>query len=301
MPSFVNPPKQIAIARAHQWGTDDLVVATWPKSGTHFTLLTALLILNRGELPPKVDLHSLCYAPEFASDNGARPLDEPREQYPTLPRLVVTHMPQHHISYSTSAKYVSVIRDPVATVASARRMEQLMLGPILTPTLEDYLQQGHLIAEGGWLDNVLRWWSVRDRPNVLILKYEEMVSRPREAVEHLAGYIGVALSEGEAERVVQKMSLKWSLENIDPYHFQVSTPFSPPDGKLATRSGFYVNASAMPRWAARMSAAQRTELRRGVYLKLKGLMEQVEDAAKAAHAGALFDHHRDYFCADGVC
>ena len=74
-----------------------------------------------------------------------------------------------------------------------------------------------------------------------------------------------------------------------------------PDGKLATRSGFYVNASAMPRWAARMSAAQRTELRRGVHLKLKGLMEQVEDAAKAAHAGALFDHHRDYFCADGVC
>ena len=118
---------------------------------------------------------------------------------------------KQHTHHTT--KYVSVIRDPVATVASARRMEQLMLGPILTPTLEDYLQQGHLIAEGGWLDNVLRWWSVRDRPNVLILEYEEMVSRPREAVEHLAGYIGVALSEGEAERVVEKMSLKWSLEN----------------------------------------------------------------------------------------
>lgn len=305
MPSFVNPPSQIEIARNYQWGADDLVVATWPKSGTHFTLLTALLVLKRGRLPPKTDLHSLCYSPEFASDNGARPLDEPREQYPTHPRVVVTHMPQHHIYYSKSAKYISVLRDPVATVESARRMELLMLGPILTPTLEDFLQQGHLTADGGWLDNVLRWWGVRERPNVLILRYESMVANPRETAERLASYTGVRLSADEVERVVERMSLKWSLENIDPYHYQAITPFSPPDRKLATRSGFYVNASAMPSWAKRMNATQRAELRRGAHGKIQAIMKLTawtgDRSKKALDAESFFEAHREYFCADSVC
>ena len=148
-------------ARAHAWGATDLVIATHPKSGTHFAQLMALLVLYQGELPPKTDLHSLVVLPEFTRTHPAsavsRPLDDPPELHPTHPRVVTTHMPEKHVRYSSLAKFVYVMRDPVASMASGRRMELLLLGPYLTPTLDDFVKwaAAGCVRSGGWLDQVL--------------------------------------------------------------------------------------------------------------------------------------------------
>ena len=121
----------------------------------------ALLVLYRGELPPKTDLHSLVVLPEFSRTDPAsavsRPLDDPPELHPTYPRVVTTHMPEKHVRYSPLAKFVYVMRDPVAGIASGRRMELLLLGPYLTPTLDDFVKwaAAGCVRSGGWLDQVL--------------------------------------------------------------------------------------------------------------------------------------------------
>jgi hypothetical protein len=56
-PAFVNPPEKIKFAREKEWSSGDLLIATYPKSGTHFGLLTSLLVIFKGEFPPKSDLH----------------------------------------------------------------------------------------------------------------------------------------------------------------------------------------------------------------------------------------------------
>jgi hypothetical protein len=129
-----------------------LLLATYPKSGTHFGELVSLLILFKGELPPKTDLHTLTYAPEFDPSNKCRHLDEPS---PTRPvRLLISHMPQHHVKYSETAKYLCIIRDPVNTLASQRRMDFLVLGPIVGQkyfTLIEFLKFHLYTRETGWL------------------------------------------------------------------------------------------------------------------------------------------------------
>ena len=250
LPTFINPNKQIAEARQYTWNEDDVILASHPKSGTHLTMLTLLLILFDGDLPPKTNLHTLAVAPEFdqAAAGGSRSYDEPKEDYPTLPRLVITHMPERHLTYSPSAKYVYVMRNPVATLASLRRMEQLLLGPHLTPTLDDFVARGSMLRPGGWLDQVLQWWSVRSRSNLLIVTYEEMVTAPRSSAERLAKFVGKSLTPEQLDLVAGRMSLKWALEHVDPYNHKEITPFSPPDRALASQSGFIVNATAMPSW-----------------------------------------------------
>jgi hypothetical protein len=113
-PKKTNPPEMIKIAREKEWSTGDLFLATYPKSGTHFGILTSLLVLYKGEFPPKSDLHSLCYAPEFSVENNCRQLDEPSLTTPV--RVLESHMPQHHVKYSESAKYLYIMRDPVTTL-----------------------------------------------------------------------------------------------------------------------------------------------------------------------------------------
>ena len=298
---FVNPPEQIAIARKHGWGAEDLVLASYPKSGTHYAMLMTLLTLFRGDLPRETDLHSLVYSPEFRGNN-ARPLDEPKELYPTSPRLIVTHMPQHHMQYSPEARYVYVMRDPVATICSWRKFEQLMFGPFLTPSAEAFVSTGEMLLtrEGGWLDNVLRWWRVRDRENVLLLNFEEMTDSPVQAVKKLAALIKIELSAAQEELIAERMTLQWSLLNVDPFLYKAITPFSPPDRHLATHSGFIVNSSAIPPSIRKVGAKDRLKLRQAVWSRMRALIEQ-DDTDAAHNAASFFESHRAYFCSDGVC
>ena len=201
-PAFSNPPREVALARSYTWGADDLIIATHPKSGTHFTMLAALLVLYRGQLPAKTDLHSLIVLPEFSKGGASarsRPYDEPPDYYATHPRVITTHMPVHHLHYSAEAKYVYVMRDPVAGISSGRRMELLILGPYLTPTLDVFVREAAAgcVRSGGWLDQVLAWWQARSRPNQLVLKYEWMLAHPRRVAQRLARLVGISLSASQ--------------------------------------------------------------------------------------------------------
>ena len=135
------------------WGGDDLVVATFPKSGTHMLVLTSMLVLLKGEWVEETDLHSLIYSPEFSLDTVARDLDEPHEHFPTHPRLIATHMPPSHLHFDASssagARFMTVIRDPVATTKSLRRMEQLLFGGLAVP-LDKFLEWNLETRETGW-------------------------------------------------------------------------------------------------------------------------------------------------------
>jgi hypothetical protein len=56
-----------------------------------------------------------CCAPEFDDNrSNCRSLDEPSVTQPV--RVLETHMPQHHVKYSETAKYLCIIRDPVNTL-----------------------------------------------------------------------------------------------------------------------------------------------------------------------------------------
>jgi hypothetical protein len=151
------PPELITTARETEWSSEDLFLATYPKSGTHFGMLTSLLILLKGEIPPKSDLHTLTSCPEFNTKaNNARSLDDPSVTQPR--RLLISHMPQHHVKYSETAKYVYIMREPVASLASQRRMDNVMFGPIMNPTLKNFINFHLYTRETGWLGNHSSKW-----------------------------------------------------------------------------------------------------------------------------------------------
>jgi hypothetical protein len=294
-PSFICPTKQIAHARTKEWVQGDLVGSSYPKSGTHFLQLTTLLIGFKGELPPRADIHSLCSSLEFQhgeKGNHSRFLEEPKEDYPTNPRVCMTHMPHHHLRISDTGRFVYVMREPVATLASLRRMQYLLFGPIMNPTLADFIKFQLFTRPTGWLDHVLGWWSVRDKPNVLVLTYEMMVQQPERAVRQLAAHMEVQLTDEQVATVVTKMDKKWALANVDPYLYAAKTPFSPPDRGNQSKSGFIVDTATIKE---KLSATQETEIRDEYTRKIRVIMDNAQDPVAAANAKSFFESNRSYF------
>ena len=100
-------------------------------------------------------------------------MSEPRETSPTHPRVICTHMPPLHLNFDASAsagaRFLTVIRDPVATMSSLRRMEQLLFGG-MAGSLDSMLEWDLQTRETGWLEYALSWWAHREHKSVLILK-----------------------------------------------------------------------------------------------------------------------------------
>ena len=198
-------------------------------------------------------------------------------------------MPQHHVRYSSSARYVYTMRCPVAAMSSLRRMELLMFGPIMSPSLQSFVD-AELSRETGWLEHVLGWWSRRAAPNVLIISYEQMVARPLESVRQLSSHMQVSLSEEEEAAVVYKMSKKYAHEHVDPYLFQASTPFSPPG--RASKSGFIV-VDTDPN-AERLTPAQMRAIKNFYTTSVQKIIEGTDKEA-AENAKSFYEANRGYF------
>ena len=109
-------------------------------------------MLLDGDLPPGQNLASYArdpiIAPQTRPGLPPREVNEPEGKWLTSPRVVVSHMPPttgapHHLRLDGGdprdgggdwgrGRFMTLVRDPVATLASMRRFEQLMFGRMVT-------------------------------------------------------------------------------------------------------------------------------------------------------------------------
>jgi len=121
-----------------------------------------------------------------------------------------------------------------------------------------------------------------------------MVASPRKAIAAIAEMGGIALGESETAAVVEKMGKKWALEHIDPYHYAASTPFTPPDAKLASKSNFVVDSSKLTDMFDRLNGTQKLHVRKAYWTSVTGLTEGGD-----AVAASFYKENRAYFCEGG--
>ena len=190
----------------------DVFVCSYFKSGTNWTMQIAVQIAYRGraefghihELVPWPDM------PERA--RYAVPLadDRPRRACPTGLRVIKTHLALGAVPYSAAARYIAVVRDPKDMfVSSYHFIRSVALGRAMPPVaewLDTFLSPD--AALGSWAGHLQSYWSVRDRPNVLFLTYEQMRADLPGTVDRIAKLMGVALTADERAAVIERSSFE---------------------------------------------------------------------------------------------
>ncbi|CAN7991625.1 unnamed protein product [Ixodes hexagonus] len=167
--------------------TDDVILATYPKCGTHWVQQIIQLILNGGQS-----------AANFFEFLKRTPLIELLgtdilEGGPS-PRFVKTHLPLARLHYkSDRAKYVYVARNPWDCCISFFYHTRML--PVLEyqdGTFDTFFELfiGGKTDHGDFFDHVIPWYRRRNEPNILFLTYERLKEDPRETVSKLARFLG---------------------------------------------------------------------------------------------------------------
>jgi len=185
---------------------DDIVVTTYPKSGTNWMMQIAQQTLRRGEA--EFDhIHDVIPWPDAPLPS----LPEPRPS--AGPRVIKTHCELDELPFSPDARYLLIIRDPKDVFVSSYHFVNGVLNGLLPCRLtpQDWLAKfmGPKPLMGCWAAHTASWWSVHDRPNVLPFTFRQMKADLPGTVDAVCEFAGLSLTTAERQAVIVRSGFPW--------------------------------------------------------------------------------------------
>lgn len=184
---------------------DDVIVATYAKSGTTWTQqIVGQLVFNGAEdvpihqISPWLDLRIM--PPDIME----------RVEAQTHRRIIKTHLPLDALTFSPNAKYIYIGRDGRDVVWSfynhhvnanqhwydALNNTPGLVGPPIErpdPDIRRYFRRW--LEEDGYplwsyWENIRTWWAARDLPNVLLVHFADLKADLEDEMRGIADFLG---------------------------------------------------------------------------------------------------------------
>jgi aryl sulfotransferase len=236
---------------------DDVVIATYAKSGTTWTQQIVGQLVFGGaadvavhELSPWLDLRIPPAAEKLA-----------RLEAQTHRRFVKTHLPVDALVYSPRAKYLYVGRDGRDVVWSlynhhARANGDFYaalndapgrVGPPIEPPVADvrryFLDWLERDGHPFWpfWESVRGWWAIRDLPNLLLVHFADLKADPEGEIRRIADFLEIPVYPDRWPLIVEHCSFAWMKR-----HAAQSAPLG---GSLwEGGAGTFINQGTNGRW-----------------------------------------------------
>ena len=184
--------------------SDDVFIASFPKSGTTWTQQIVRLVYSRGLI--RDDDPSLHAIIPWLDDSEDLPDLSVVDAMPS-PRVFKSHNPYHLLPsrLADANRLIYVTRNAKDTAVSMYFHTFGFWMYEYDEPIEHFI--GEFIAGrveyGPYWTHLRSWYEQRDRPNLLVLHYEAMQDDLKSAVRSVAGFLGQDLTDDEIERVAQ--------------------------------------------------------------------------------------------------
>ena len=204
---------------------DDIVIATYAKSGTTWTQqIVAQLVFNGAE-----GLDVAAMSPWLDLRVPPKAVKLPQVAAQTHRRFIKTHLPVDALVFSPKAKYLYIGRDGRDVVWSLYNhhanandfwYEALndtpgRVGPPIEPP-PDSIRQYFL----DWLDrdghpfwpfweNVRSWWAIRDLPNVLLMHFAELKADMPGQIRRIADFLETPIDDSRWPTILEHCSFAY--------------------------------------------------------------------------------------------
>ncbi len=244
--------------------SDDVVIATWAKSGTTWMQQIVAQLVFRGagnvnvpELSPWLDLRIM---PKEAIE---------AVNHQQHRRFLKTHLPADAMVISPKAKYIYVARDGRDAAWSAfNHLSNFKpevfdlfnnmpgrVGPELAPPPASVHQfYREWFARDGYplwsfWENIRSWWNTRHLPNVLLVHFNDMKRDLPGTVRVVAAFLGIEPDAETFARVVEHASFDWMKRNA---HLAAPLGGAIWEGGAST----FINKGTNGRWQGTLSPAE---------------------------------------------
>ena len=214
-------------------GKQDVIVATYAKSGTNWMMQIAHQLIHHGKGEFE-HIHSVVPWPDTKMFPPMRtyaiPLDQANhwKTSPERMRVIKTHFNWEHIPYSEDARYIMVIRDPKDVFVSNYFFAKAIGGPAI-PSLQTwfrmFLSESFLVG-GSWAVNAAGYWAQRQRPNVLVLSFKSMKRDLPGTVRRVAEFMDVRVTEEVVQSVCRQSGFAYMKSIDSKFSVWKMTPWS---------------------------------------------------------------------------
>lgn len=208
---------------------DDIVIATYAKSGTTWMQQIVAQMLHGGD--PELAVAEL--SPWLDLRVPPKEVKLPLVEAQTGRRILKTHLPVDALVFSPRAKYLYIGRDGRDVVwslynhhanANAAWYGALndtpgRVGPAIEPPpadIRDYwrdwlAQDGHPFWP--FWDNVRSWWAIRELPNVQFVHFNDLKRDLPGEMRRIAAFLEIPLDEARWDAIVEYCSFDWMKKN----------------------------------------------------------------------------------------
>ncbi|XP_072471973.1 sulfotransferase 2A1-like [Notamacropus eugenii] len=209
----------------------DIIIITYPKSGTHWMIEILSLIYSKGD-PTWVK--SVPFWKRSPWIEGHTEVVKNKAD----PRLLTSHLPICLFPksyFSSKAKIIYVARNPRDVLISAyyfgNQISQFQPCLDFEHFFESFVQ-GNVVF-GSWFDHVRGWLSMKNSEKFLLLTYEELHQDLKTSVDKICQFLGMELSEEEISSVIQNASFQAMknhilenneaipIENVEPFKIMI--------------------------------------------------------------------------------
>lgn len=212
-----------------QFRDDDIVIATYAKSGTTWMQQIVAQMLFGGD--PTLEVAEM--SPWLDLRVPPKAVKLPLVEAQTHRRFLKTHLPVDALVFSPRARYLYIGRDGRDVVwsfynhhsnANASWYAALndtpgRVGPPIGPPPDDIRQYWR-----DWLDrdgfpwwpfweNVRTWWDIRRLPNVLLVHFDALKRDMEGEMRRIAAFLDIEIDESRWARIVEYCSFDWMKQN----------------------------------------------------------------------------------------
>jgi hypothetical protein len=228
--------------------SDDVFLVTYPKSGTTLLQMMLYQLTSQGEMDfPHIDSISPWFERELAH-GWPQNLEVPS------PRFFKSHL--RFSMLPRGARSIYLARDPGDILVSAYHHYCLITG--MSHDFERFADAflAGRVQFGSWFEHMRSWWPHRHDPEVLFLRYEEVVADLPGTARKIAGFCGLDLDERDLPRIVERCSLAFMKHHPEK--------FDPRLRQIAQHREEFVRQGQVGEGVQRLSARQREHLERKV-------------------------------------
>ncbi|NXV61920.1 ST1D1 Sulfotransferase, partial [Molothrus ater] len=213
--SFIEGWPQV---KAFQARPDDLLISTYPKSGTTWLSEIMDMIYHDGDVE-KCRRDAIYNRVPFLELKAPMETSgvELLENTPS-PRLVKTHLPVQLLPTSfweKDCKIIYMARNPKDVAISYYYFHQMAKIHHDPGTKAEFLENfmAGKVPYGSWYDHVRGWWEKKQEKKILYLFYEDMKKDPRQEVQKILQFLGKELAEGTVDRILHHTSFQEMKKN----------------------------------------------------------------------------------------